>query len=358
MEARGVHNNPARSLVELHEFASRDHLESPETYRIAIDGVLDVLLKEDGLIQLYALPTIIIPDIHARRGMLIDVLRHQLQEGPYAGVQVFELLQRGFLNVVCVGDIVHSEVRSDWVINDNGDWAPELLEKEMIRSLGAAAIIMYLKMQYPEHFHCLRGNHDDIIGELTEDFRKFVGVMYKNNERVLVNGHPMLTSGKGESRIVRDWILAKGSGWGPSFLQLWGQFDRALPVFVQGVYYAISHTLPQMPLSEREMRNKNRSPRITFELTSQRGENREAMYGTLENLGVKGNVRHWFHGHTHVPPEINGGRYLESPDKFVVRINNQTNHVFAYVPGTDEQWPFHPPKDVYIKSPAEAEFHR
>ncbi len=357
MEARGIRDNPARSLGELTEFANRDHLENPETYRAAIDGVLDVLYKEEGLIRLYPSPTIIVPDIHARRGMLIDILSCQLPEGPYAGNRIFELLQKRLINMVCIGDIVHSEVRSDWVINDNGDWTVELLEKEMTRSLGAATIIMYLKMQYPEHFHCLRGNHDDIAGELTEDFRKFVGVRYENNERMMVNGRPMLTSGKGESKIVREWILMR-SGWGPTFLQLWSQFDRALPIFAAGGYYAISHTLPQMSLTVSNMRNKNRPPRITFELTSQRGENREAMYRTLENLGIIHTVRRWFHGHTHVSPETNGGKYQESPDGFLVRINNQSNYVFAYVPGPRDKWPFHPPKDVYIKAPTEATFHR
>src|SRR5215467_5974170 len=202
MESQGIIDNPARSLGELREFARRDCLELPETYRAAIDGALDVLHKEEGLIRLDPLPTIIIPDIHARRDMLIDILSSQLSDGLYKSNLIFELLQQKLINIVCIGDIVHSEERSAWVINDNGDWTTELLEKEMIRSLGTAALIMYLKMQYPKHFHCLRGNHDDIAGELSEDFRKFVGVKYKNNERVMINGRPMLTSGKGESKIV------------------------------------------------------------------------------------------------------------------------------------------------------------
>src|SRR5579884_222064 len=171
-----IQDNPATTLEKLRELASRDSLESPETYRTALETVLEVLNKEESLIQLQDLPTIVIPDIHARRGLLLDVLSHSIREGPYRGQQIFELLQSGFINVVCVGDIVHSEERADWVINDDGDWTTELLDKEMIRSLGTALIIMYLKMQYPEHFHCLRGNHDDMVGELAKDFRKFVGL--------------------------------------------------------------------------------------------------------------------------------------------------------------------------------------
>ncbi len=356
MESRVIIDNPAQSLDELNSFAHRDYLETPDMYRAAITGVLDKLSREEGLIRLDPLPTIIIPDIHARRSMLIDILSSQLLDGPYSGNRIFELLQQKLINVICIGDIMHSETRSDWVINDNGDWTKELLDKEMIRSLGTATLIMYLKTLYPAHFHCLRGNHDDIAGELAEDFRKFVGVRYEKNERVIINGRPLLTSDKGESKIVRDWILTR-SDWGQPFLRLWSQFDRALPIFAAGKYYAVSHTLPQISLTASDIKNKNRASRITFELTSQRGENREAISKTLENLGIIHTVRRWFHGHTHVSPETNGGKYQATPDGFIIRINNQSHYVFAYVPGQTEL-PFDPSKHIYIKSPTETTFHR
>jgi predicted phosphodiesterase len=354
---QNIQDNPATTLEKLRELASRDSLESPETYRTALETVLEVLNKEEGLIQLQDLPTIVIPDIHARRGLLLDILSHSIGEGPYRGQQIFELLQSGFINVVCVGDIVHSEERTDWVINDDGDWTTELLDKEMIRSLGTALIIMYLKMQYPEHFHCLRGNHDDMVGELAKDFRKFVGLKFENDELVFNNGAPVITANKGESILAREWILSRGDGWGPSFLDLWGQFDRALPIFAQGTYYVVSHTLPQTALHEADIRNKLRPREITFELTSKRGDNKKAIDKTLQNLGIKNTVKRWFYGHTHVSPQINGGRYEEGLDGLVVRLNNQKNYVFAYVPGPIDSRDFDPTKDVYIKTPTEERFH-
>ena len=120
------------SLARLRRFASKEKLEQPKTYRTALTGVLAVLQQETGLVQLQDLPTIIIPDLHSRRSLLIDILCHRLKDGPYAGRQLFDLLRAGLINIVCVGDIVHSEERSDWVINENGDWTPELLQKEMI----------------------------------------------------------------------------------------------------------------------------------------------------------------------------------------------------------------------------------
>jgi Calcineurin-like phosphoesterase len=352
-----VQDSQATSLETLCEFANRDRLESPETYRAALESVLEVLKKEDGLLQLQDLPTIIIPDLHARRAMLIAILSHSIEDGPYQGQQIFELLQKGCINVLCVGDIVHSEERTDWVINDNGDWTAELLEKEMVRSLGAGLIIMQLKVLHPIHFHCLRGNHDDIAGELTKDFRKFVGLKFENDEPVFLNGAPVLTANKGESVIVREWILSREDGWGPSFLELWGHFDRALPIFAKGTSYVVSHTLPQTPLLQADIKNKQRPREITLELTSKRGTNKQAIDKTLENLDITNTVKRWFYGHTHVPSQTNRGKYEESLDGLVVRLNNQKNYVFAYVPGPIDSRDFDPKKDVYIKSPTEERFH-
>ncbi|HLI68405.1 MAG TPA: metallophosphoesterase [Ktedonobacteraceae bacterium] len=358
MISQNSKESPASTLEALSEFAERDQLEPPETYKAALAAALALLSQEDGLLQLPDLPTIIIPDLHARRLMLIAILGAQLAEGPHAGRRIFDLLQQGLINVVCVGDIVHSEERDDWVINRDGEWTEELLEKEMVRSLGAGAMMMYLKVQYPEHFHCLRGNHDDMAGELAEDFRKFVGLKFdEHDELVFVDGRPVVTGDKGESRLVREWVLSR-EGWGQPFLQTWAQFERSLPVFAQATYFVVSHTPPLVPLSEAEIREASKSREISLELTSRRGINEEAIRGTLKNLGLAERVERWFHGHSRVPREINGGKYEESLDGLVVRLNNPKKHVFAYVPASYDERHFDPTRDVYIKSPLEEAFHR
>lgn len=351
-----VEENPARTLETLQEFADRDRLETVETYRAALDDVLALLSTADGLLSLQDLPTLIIPDLHARRELLVAILGTRLKDKPGAGASVFELLQRGQINIVCVGDIVHSEKRSNWVINNDGEWTEDLLGKEMVRSLGAGAMIMYLKLQYPEHFHCLRGNHDDMAGELSEDFRKFVGLRYENDELVFEDGRPVLTGDRGESKLVRDWVLDR-DGWGQPFLTAWSTFERLLPLFARGSYYAISHTLPMIALSESDIRNPNRPRESSLELTSRRGINEEAIIGTLENLALRESVKRWFYGHSMVPAETNGGRYAENLDGLVVRLNNPTQHVFAYVPASYEPRLFDPARDVYIKAPEEENFH-
>lgn len=356
MTARKSEENLASTLETLSEFALRDQLEPIETYQLALDHVLDVLAADGGLIELSDLPAIIIPDLHARREMLSAILSTSLREGPYAGRQIFELLQQGQIHVICVGDIVHSEERANWVINDDGEWTEELLDKEMVRSLGAATMMMHLKTQYPEHFHCLRGNHDDMAGEISADFRKFVGLKYEHDELVFVGGRPVITADRGESKIVRDWVLDR-EGWGQPFLQHWASFDRALPLFARASYYVISHTLPLIPLLETEIRNPHRPREISLELTSRRGINEVAIFGTLTNLGIRVSTQRWFHGHSRVLPEINGGKYEESLDGLVVRLNNPRQHVFAYVPAFHEEQLFNPARDVFIKAPEEETFH-
>lgn len=345
--------NPAQSLAALCAFARRGQLEELERYRAVLHMVLALLSQSDGLVQLPDLPTVIIPDLHARREMLSAILSARVS----AGLQVFDLLQKGLMNVVCVGDIVHSETRSDWVINNDGQWSQELLDKEMVRSLGAGAMIMYLKIQYPEHFHCLRGNHDDIAGELATDFRKFVGLKYdERNELVLADGRPVLTGDRGESRLVRDWILAR-QGWGTAFLQTWAQFERSLPLFAQAPYYVISHSLPRIPLTAAQIRDVHRPREISLELTSRRGIDPAAIHDTLANLGLTEHTRRWFHGHSQVTPDVNGGKYEESLDGLIVRLNNPRQYVFAYVPASNSARLFDPSQDVYMKWPAEEAFH-
>ncbi|GCE22766.1 metallophosphoesterase [Dictyobacter kobayashii] len=342
-----VLNNPASTFEMLSDFARHNQLEPVETYRAALEAIVKVLPPPGSLLHLPDLPTLIIPDLHARREMLLAIFQTPLMEGPFAGRQVFELLQQGLINVVCVGDIVHSEERSNWVINLDGEWTPELLDKEMVRSLGAGAMIMYLKLQYPEHFHCLRGNHDDMAAEFGP-FRKFVGLKYdEQDEPVLVDGQSVLTADKGESQIVRDWILAR-EGYGQTFLDAWTQFERALPLFAQGSYYVISHTLPDISFSESDLHDPNKLRNITLALTSNRGINPPAIKSTLDNLGLKDIVQRWFYGHSRVLPEKNGGKYEEDLDGLLVRLNNPKKQVFAYVPLASDERRFDPTRDVYL----------
>jgi hypothetical protein len=281
-----IPDNPANSLETLSDFARRDQLEPVETYRTALAAVLEVLPKPGSMVQLPKAPTIVLPDLHARREMLAAILSSRIEEGPMAGEQVFALLQQGRLNVVCLGDIVHSEKREHWIINHDGEWTPELLEQEMVRSLGAGLMVMCLKLQFPEHFHCLRGNHDDMAEEFGP-FAKHVGFKTDEEwEEIVVEGKGVRTTEKCESRLVKGWVLER-EGWEESFLDTWAAFERALPLFVQGTYYVMSHTLPNIPVDLNDLSDSEKLREATVQLTNNRKLNREAIESTLEKLGIK-----------------------------------------------------------------------
>ena len=146
---RNVSENPAATLEGLSRFAEREQLEPVETYRVALEAVVEALPRPGSLLHLPDLPTLVIPDLHARREMLLAILKTRLADG-----QVFELLQQGCINVVCLGDIVHSEKRSHWVINPEGECTSELLDKAMVRSLGAGAMSLSSIMCKMLKIHC------------------------------------------------------------------------------------------------------------------------------------------------------------------------------------------------------------
>jgi hypothetical protein len=347
--------NPALSLEALKEFAEWEELEAPETYRAALEAITPLLSQQSPLVHLLDLPTIVIPDLHARRQMLVDILAVRLSEGSLAGQQIFELLQAGQINIICVGDLMHSEDRDKWVINLDGEWTPELLEKEMVRSLGAALIVMELKLRFPEHFYSLRGNHDDIKAELSP-YSKFVSLKVDEHfESVYVDGKPVKTGPKGESGIVKDWVLER-EGWGEEFLDAWMAFERALPLLAQGSYYVVTHTIPSQPIAKADLLDPNRPKQVTMELTWEREVKQEAIEGTLDNLEIREQTQRWLYGHSRVRKAVNGGRFEEALDGLLVRINNPKFPVFAYVAASQDERRFDPDKDVYIKRASDENF--
>ena len=60
---QNVSENPARTLEELSNFARRDQLESVETYRAALEAVVEVLPQPGSLLHLPDLPTLIVPEL-------------------------------------------------------------------------------------------------------------------------------------------------------------------------------------------------------------------------------------------------------------------------------------------------------
>ena len=156
-------------MEELVRIARRSTLPEGDDYLSLLEEVTRVLDQEDpeyrprddknrpgGLIYLKDLPTIVIPDLHGRMDFILRVLNYTPGEVP-----VFQLLQRGQVQVVCVGDGFHGEARAaerwkrafkEFVGHYRKHRA---MDEEMRESLGLMEMVMRLKVAFPEYFHFL-----------------------------------------------------------------------------------------------------------------------------------------------------------------------------------------------------------
>jgi len=205
-----------------------------------LDKVLEILQNEPenirpkdkkgrpgGLIELKKdIPTILIPDLHGRRDFLLKILNYQDEKG----ITNLEKLLKGEIQIVCLGDALHTEDVSDERHDDlrwekafqeqmeSGKSVTPTMEEEIADSFGTIIMIMKLKELSPENFHYLRGNHDD-TNETYKSFRKFAA----------------------ESTMVKNFIKEK---YGEDFLKKYAEFEENLPLLAhQNKFYA-SHAFP------------------------------------------------------------------------------------------------------------------
>ncbi|MBF0564300.1 MAG: hypothetical protein HQK89_03570 [Nitrospirae bacterium] len=161
--------------------------ELGETYNLSkifwfikgfIDNDVDIMYPngEGGLLILDKhVPLLIISDSHGLRRKLLDFLF----EKKYIGEKTdFQLLAEGAIQVVMLGDALHTENKALWtncLIDEymkqyvNHGFYGEMpnIEREMADSLGLVAMVMCMLRHFP-NFHYLKGNHDN-LRNTTED---------------------------------------------------------------------------------------------------------------------------------------------------------------------------------------------
>ena len=170
------------------------------------------------------LPTIVVPDIHARMDFFLAVLAHEAEEG----CRVIELLESGRLQVVCLGDGVHAEGRASrrWHAAleefQDGFQSHESMDEEMRESLGVMAMVMEVKRSFPSRFHFLKGNHENIQNESghgNRPFRKYAL----------------------EGLMVLSYML---QFYGPDLLADYAAFEKEFPLLAVGNGFLVSHAEP------------------------------------------------------------------------------------------------------------------
>lgn len=363
------------SIDSIREFAKKTELESKESYEKSLDRALEALKNVGGIVELRrGVPTVVLPDLHGRREMLLKALE---QRNPQ-GISILDQLKDGKINLVCLGDGMHTEDANNWIgaaakyklnngrVQYGADNKPifnalgslenklksalaaqnldfdtfhvddiarlpeiknlydeykkttekakqELMRKEMVASMGLMKMIMELKSQYPDSFQYLRGNHDDVMGGF---------VKYAN-----------------ESADVREWMR---NNMGEEFLAKWAEFEKSLPLMATGENLVLSHSAPGIILTREQIENraeisrdKNNRVNDAFRYLAWT-DNTISPYSfggdaiinpTLNNLGMLNAT--WIIGHR--PVDTNGGLYRTQFNNKLIQINNPNEPVMATI---------------------------
>ena len=275
--------------------------ENPLVRPVDRDGLSGglVLLRDD-------IPTLIIPDIHGRRDFMMDFLNWNYGPGP-----VLEGLFREELQVVCVGDGFHTEKRGarrwqeafqEYAL---GFKKHRQMDREMADSMGVMAMVMLLKRAFPDNFHFLKGNHENIKNENNESDRSFGKYAY-------------------EGAMVREWVEIF---LGEEFLDSWSAFEQSLPVFVVGKDFLISHAEPLRFHDRDEIINYRENRTIVFDFSWTGNDQSEegTVEAMLENFLPGRDDVFYFGGHRPVQNLYQtraGGKYVQihNPEKEIVAL--------------------------------------
>jgi hypothetical protein len=328
-----------RRLVDI---LRRPGLPEPEGYLAAVRGAEQTLLEEPpdvrppsrsgepgGLILLRPeLPTVVVPDLHARMEFLASVLALR----PEAGPRVLDRLEEGSIQVVCVGDGFHAEGRAAdrWQTAleefKNGYRRHEAMDAEMRESMGLMEMVMEVKAAHPRYFHFLKGNHENIANQQgggNFPFLKFA------NEGLMV-------------------LVYMRAFFGEDVLQAHADFEKRLPLLAVGRSFLVSHAEPAGFFSREDLLEYRQRPEVVYGLTwTDNGEAEENSVGEMlvSYLGEEQAQRaYYFGGHRPVRGRFAvraGGRY--------VQIHNPESYVVAVLPADGD---IDPERDIRIIDPS------
>ncbi len=311
----------AAPLKRLIEIFKRTQPPPADDYLLLLDAAEQVLEYEDervrprdahgrpgGILCLFPdIPTVIVPDIHARQDLILSIML-----APLGGTTTtLDGLAQSQLQVVCLGDGFHAEGRraARWqqaLAEFQGEYQKHKhMDDEMRESMGVMEMVMELKRAFPLHFHFLKGNHENISNENgggNFPFRKYAY----------------------EGAMVLDYVRRF---YGDDFLRMYYNFEKSLPLLAIGSNFLISHAEPKKFYNTESVLNYHSRPAVVAGLTWT--DNDEA-----EKTSVRRMIEHYlpeevwaearyFGGHRPVSGKYNAraaGLYLQihNPQKFQV----------------------------------------
>lgn len=260
-----------------------------------------VLLKQD-------LPTVVVPDLHGRADYFPDLVQYRLQNQT-----IVELLKAGKVQIVCVGDGMHSERRGAerWrrALEEykNGFEECPAMAEEMNENFQTMAMVMKLKAAFPSHFHFLKGNHENI---LDED----------------INGNHPFAKLAAEGPMTRKYVE---TFYGDDFLNQFDRFEKNLPLMARGRFFLITHARPRRVYKIDDIINYRSHPDIVEGLTWTRhnaAQSGAAPEMLKEILGNGMDQELWISGHSAIKDLYN---YWN--EEKLLEIHNPSLRVFAII---------------------------
>jgi hypothetical protein len=312
----------AQLEAELIDIYERDIPPAPSDMTGLTAEANDRLMREDpelrprdesglpgGIIFLkHDMPSILVPDIHARLDFLLSVLLRRDDKGEPA----LKGLLDNELQIICLGDGMHSEGRAYKRWNAaakeffDGYRGHVNMDEEMRESLGVIEMVMRLKNALPGNFHFLKGNHENVTNE-------------EGN-----GNHPYLKYAF-EGDMVASYLE---KFYGLDFIREYYQYERNLPLLAVGENFLASHAEPAYPYSREEIVNYRTNPIVVEGLTwTENGaaENGSVAFMLEEYLGPLYGNGFYLGGHRPAGPLYGkraGGKYIQinDPKKFIIAI--------------------------------------
>lgn len=267
--------------------------------------------RPGGVIYLVpGITTIIVPDIHARMELVLNVLLYEDRHGH----SNLDKLSLGELQVVCVGDGVHAEGRAAerWASaleEFKEDFAThEHMDEEMRESFGVMEMVMETKRAFPTSFHFLKGNHENIRNETG-------------------NGNHAYRKHAYEGAMVHGYVQ---KFYSEAFIEQYDDFEKSLPLLAVGNNFLISHAEPYTFFDRQQVVEYRNDPHVVECMTWT--DNDMAEDGSVQRmighyLGEEQIGRsYYFAGHRAI-----SGRYRYKAESGFVQLHNPNKSIIAVI---------------------------
>lgn len=262
-----------------------------------------VALKDDQY-------TILIPDLHGRYEFLQQALTVEIE-----GVPLLRRIEECTAQIVCVGDGMHGEIRvKDRWKNAFQEYIGGFVQydsmfEEMDENFKTMKLVMDMKINFPNQFHFLKGNHENIKDE-SED-----------------GNHPFAKFAA-EGPMTRNFVE---KFYGTEFIEQWSQFEKNLPLLAYDGNFIVSHARPKKVFTKNNIINFRRSPDTIEGLTWTRDQAAEpgcSLKMMKELIGMENGL--WFCGHTAIATLY---RFWE--EERIVQFHNPRKPIVVVIdPGT------------------------